>query len=214
VFQLAGGEAYMAGSPYEKMLRDIRIFPIFEGTNDVLRLFVALSGLKPIADDLRELDSMKLAEPIRAIGLLTDYVVGRLQREVRPDKVTRAHWSVSHLAEPLTDQVQRLRSTTESLLRIHQTRITDRQWHLKRLAHAAMDIYAQVATISRVTERLEEQGPDLAGRERYLAETFCTRAAARVDRQLRTVDHNDDERTANIAALTLDHGGYPTPLFG
>lgn len=213
VFQLAGGEAYMAGSPYEKMLRDVRVFPIFEGANDVLRVFVALSGIKPVADELRELDSMKLAEPIRSIGLLTEYVVGRLQREVRPERVTRAHDSVAHLASPLSEQVTQLRTTAESLLRTHRTDITQRQWHLKRLAHAAMDIYAQVATISRVTDRLTEQGPDLAGRERYLAETFCTRAAARVDRQLRTVYDNDDERSANIATVALEHGGYPTPLF-
>lgn len=213
VFQLGGGEAYMAGSAYEKALRDIRIFPIFEGANDVLRLFVALSGLKPLADELREVRAVNLAEPIRSIGLLTEYVVGRLQREVRPDKVTQAHDAVAHLAEPLSDQVTRLRAATESLLRTHKSGITERQWHLKRLAHAAMDIYAQVATISRVSDRLAEQGPDLAGRERYLAETFCTRAAVRVDRQLRTVDDNDDERTGNIAALALEHRGYPTSLF-
>jgi acyl-CoA dehydrogenase family protein 9 len=213
VFQLAGGQAYIAGSPYEKMLRDVRVLPIFEGSNDVLRLFVALSGCKPVADELRELDSVKLADPIRSIGLLTEYVVGRLQREVRPERITQAHASVAHLATPVSEQVTRLRSTTESLLRTYRTGITQRQWHLKRLAHAALDVYAQVATISRVTQRLDEQGPDLAGRERYLAEAFCTRAAARVDRQLRTVANNDDERTTNIATLTLEHRGYPTPLF-
>src|SRR3712207_7026629 len=33
-FQLAGGEAYMHGSPYERILRDIRIFPIFERSEE------------------------------------------------------------------------------------------------------------------------------------------------------------------------------------
>src|SRR5207248_923485 len=32
--QLAGGLGYMRDQPYEQILRDIRIFPIFEGAND------------------------------------------------------------------------------------------------------------------------------------------------------------------------------------
>ena len=51
--QLAGGEGYHARPAHEKILRDFRIFPIFEGANDVLRTFVALSGLKPLGDKLR-----------------------------------------------------------------------------------------------------------------------------------------------------------------
>ena len=30
----------------EKVMRDLRIFRIFEGTNDILRLFVALTGIQ------------------------------------------------------------------------------------------------------------------------------------------------------------------------
>ncbi|KAG8136374.1 hypothetical protein E2320_009326 [Naja naja] len=44
--QVLGGMGYMKESGLEKVMRDLRIFRIFEGTNDILRLFVALSGME------------------------------------------------------------------------------------------------------------------------------------------------------------------------
>lgn len=42
--QVMGGMGYMKATGLERVLRDLRIFRIFEGTNDILRLFVALTG--------------------------------------------------------------------------------------------------------------------------------------------------------------------------
>ena len=42
--QILGGMGYMRGAGIEKIMRDLRIFRIFEGTNDILRLFIALTG--------------------------------------------------------------------------------------------------------------------------------------------------------------------------
>src|SRR4051794_25391181 len=139
--QLKGGAGYMRDEPYEKLLRDTRIFPIFEGANDVMRAFVALSGMKPLGEELKELAAISLTEPIQTIGVLADYVAGRIQREVRPDRVTKAHAEVEALADPLTEQVKRLRSVAESQLREHRDDITLRQFQQKRLADAVGDIY-------------------------------------------------------------------------
>ncbi len=43
--QILGGNGFMTANGLEKVLRDLRIFRIFEGTNDILRLFVALTGI-------------------------------------------------------------------------------------------------------------------------------------------------------------------------
>jgi hypothetical protein len=42
--QILGGMGFMKECGLERVLRDLRIFRIFEGTNDILRLFVALTG--------------------------------------------------------------------------------------------------------------------------------------------------------------------------
>jgi acyl-CoA dehydrogenase family member 9 len=213
VLQLKGGEGYMRDQPYEKILRDIRIFPIFEGANDVLRSFVALSGIKPLGEKLSGLGELDLGDPIRSVGVLIDYVGERIQREVRPDKVSAAHTELDGHAESVSDQVNRLRDVAESLLRRHGREIVHRGFQHKRLADALADIYAQVAVLSRVSSIFEDQGVEPSGQERYIAETFCTRAAARVSNRFDQIDDNDDERMTAIAKLAYRRGEYGYALF-
>ena len=211
--QLAGGEGYMRDQPYEKILRDLRIFPIFEGANDVMRMFIALSGIKPLGDELRELGELGLSDPLHSLGVLVDYVGSRITRELRPQRVTVAHRELAPLAEPVGEQVKRLRSVCESLLRKHGKGIIGKQFQLKRIADAVADIYAQVATLSRVTAIFDEHGVEPSGQERYIAETFCQRAAARVNTQLNQIESNDDERVVAIAKLAYKRGSYGYAFF-
>jgi alkylation response protein AidB-like acyl-CoA dehydrogenase len=213
VLQLKGGEGYMRDQPYEKILRDIRIFPIFEGANDVLRSFVALSGIKPLSEKLSGLGELDLGDPIRSVGVLIDYVGERIQREVRPDKVSAAHTELDRHAESVSNQVNRLRNVAQSLLRRHGREIVHRGFQHKRLADALADIYAQVAVLSRVSSIFEDQGVEPSGQERYIAETFCTRAAARVSNRFDQIDDNDDERMTAIAKLAYRRGEYGYALF-
>jgi acyl-CoA dehydrogenase family protein 9 len=211
--QLAGGEGYMRDQPYEKVLRDTRIYPIFEGANDVMRAFIALGGIKPVGEKLEGLSEIELSDPIGSIGVLIDFASDRIQREVRPDKVTKAHEELSEHADAVSDQVKRLAVVTEKLLREHRKDIVGRQFQQKRLADNIADIYGQIAVLSRVTDIFEDQGVEPSGQERFIADTFCRRAAGRVESRFDQVESNDDERMTAIAKLAYKRGSYGYALF-
>lgn len=59
----------------------------------------------------------------------------------------------------------------------------------------------------------EEQGADASGQERYIAETFCTRAERRVGLELDKIEDNDDERMHSIARLAYRRGTYGYALY-
>jgi acyl-CoA dehydrogenase family protein 9 len=203
----------MKDNPLEKILRDIRIFPIFEGANDVMRAFIALTGIKPVGEKLAGLGDIGLNDPIRSIGVLADYVAGRIRSEVRPDKMTKAHPELEKHADAVSEQVKELRSQTERLLREHRKEVMHRQIQQKRLADAISDIYAQIAVLSRVTAIFEDQGLEPSGQERYIAETFCERASRRVRSNFRQMETNDDDRQIAIAKLAYKRGQYGYELF-
>jgi len=52
-----------------------------------------------------------------------------------------------------------------------------------------------------------------SGQERYIAETFCTRAATRVGLNFDQIESNDDDRMTAIAKLAYKRGEYGYSFF-
>jgi len=80
--QIAAGNGFMKEFPYEQVTRDSRILSIFEGTNEILRLYIALSGLKDVGSSLSELKSAVgdiFNNPIKGFGVLSGYASKRLR---------------------------------------------------------------------------------------------------------------------------------------
>ena len=205
--QVHGGEAYMADHPLSKALRDFRIFPIFEGANDVMRAYVALNGLKALSEELPDVASLKITAPGTAIGVIGPYIAGRVSRALRPEKLIGAHPALAKQTAVVAEQTVQLRDHAEAALRKHGKRIQEKQLIQKRLAEAASGIYSQVAVISRVSASLAADAA-AAAPEKLVAVNYLKRAEREVARQLRGLEVNDDGYTREIGAAVRASNGY------
>jgi acyl-CoA dehydrogenase family protein 9 len=205
--QVAGGNGYMAEYPFERFLRDSRINLIFEGTNEILRLFIALSGLERPGQFLKEV-GRALQSPIKSLGLLQEYAARRLQRAVKPQTLTRVAPALRKDADRVSRLTTQFADACESVLRQHGRDILKREYLQKRLADAAIDIYAMAASLSRATSRIDAVGAAAAADHIRLAHTFCNAAWRRARRNLRLLEHNQDRRYGEVVSWIRGQGGY------
>ena len=220
--QVAGGRGFVKGGrkqwppfPYERWLRDARINRIFEGANDVLRLFVALNGIQGPAEKLKALGSA-LRAPLRHLGLVTGYAAQRVRSVVgATDKVdVEVHESLKEHVSYFEKHVADLARAAESSVMRHRKAIVERQFVLERLADMAIDLYATACTIARTQRLIEEQGPEQSARELALCDLFCVEAGRRFRTNRLALDAREDEvddRRRAIAAAAREAGGYWVP---
>jgi len=207
--QIAAGIGYMQEYPYERLLRDSRINLIFEGTNEILRCFIALSGVAGPGARLAEV-AKAIREPIKGFGLLSDFAIQRVRTTLGRERLTRAHDALKREAVVFETFVGELAKNTDKMLRKHGREIAQMQLAQRRLAELVMDLYAVAAVLSRTTRAIERRGEEGARREIEMCMAFCGRAEHRMKRQMREFDANDDDVMKGIAKEAYkDVDGYP-----
>jgi acyl-CoA dehydrogenase family member 9 len=206
--QIAAGIGYMQEYPYERTLRDSRINLIFEGTNEILRCFVALSGMQGPGKELAEV-VRAMREPIKGFGLLSDFAVRKARSALRRERMTRAHPVLNREAVIFEEYTAELSKQVDKVLRKHGREIAEMQYTQKRVAEMAVDLYAIAAVLSRTTRAIEKRGEEGARREIDLTTIFVAAAERRLEEQVRSFDKNDDELRKSVASRAYLDGGYP-----
>jgi hypothetical protein len=202
--QIFGGKGYFTDQPYERMMRDARINQIGEGANDVLRSFIAMVGMKSVADQLLGVRTA-LSNPFRGFGALMKF--GRRQLEARlltPEIPVRSE-SLRGEANELAKSIARFGRAVQSMLIRHRESILERQYIHERIAEAGCELYAASCTLSRLDSLLEHGNgsPSEMNRDQIAGRYYLRYANRRVRQSLAALNDNDDELTTKAADAAL-----------
>jgi len=212
--QVLGGMGYMKDCGVERVMRDLRIFRIFEGTNDILRLFVSLTGIQYAGSELKQLQKA-LANPAANLGLLVGAGAKRAKRMVgmstgNVSLNNHVHADLSASGAMTAKCIDEFGATVEAVLMKHNKKIIDEQFLLKRLADAAIDIYGMVSVLSRASRSLNEKTIS-ANHEKMIVEVWCSEANDRIKENLKQC--TDPSARKNFSAMStisqevVGHGG-------
>jgi len=216
--QILGGLGYMKDYPYERYLRDARILLIFEGTNEILRLFIGLNGAQHAGNALKEV-AKRLKSPLKSPGFaLSTAVKSKMGRSVTGATLGSSHHEVHLMLEKesniLDKAILDLNTATEALLTQYGAKAVDQQMKVKRLADIAIDCYAMTACIGRANRSLCI-GLRNCDQEVNMTKAFCYQAQQRISRNLRDLKPDEnrqkiniDELSSRIADGVFTHGGY------
>jgi alkylation response protein AidB-like acyl-CoA dehydrogenase len=204
-FQLHGGMAYFTDQPFERMIRDARINTIGEGSNDVLRSFIALVGMRDVGLELQAILAA-LKQPLRNMGRLASFAGARVERFFAPPPVLVRSTELEADAGRIAKLVGQLGSHVQRLLGKYQEEILDRQYQLARVADAATQLYACGCVLSRLDRLMMDHhvSQEQQLRELALGRHYLLTAKRRIENSLAAAWSNDDEAVTRLANLMLN----------
>lgn len=205
--QIHGGMGYMKECGLEQMVRDSRINLIFEGTNEILRLFIALSGLQGPGQELSEVVKA-IKDPIKQIGVLSDFAAKNIKLNVLGASMSKTHQLLKKEAGIFEDYVAELALQSQKLLQRHGKHIADKQFACKRVADITIDLFGMACVLSRVSTLLEEKGQEQCEMELAITYSYFTRANRRIRGNFKAIDRNDDEALKLIVKKHYELGKY------
>ena len=216
--QIRGGRGYEtadslrsrgeAGIPVERMMRDYRINLIFEGSSEIMRLFIAREALDrhlAIAGDLVNPKSSR-GQKLRALPK-----IGAFYGSWYPTRwLGWGRWPRFSEFGALAPHLRYLERTTRRLSRsifhmmaLHGPKLEKRQALLFRAVDAGADLFAMSAAVARAQQLAKAGGAEGRGAVE-LADVFCRMMRRRIRQHFHAMRTNDDVRQYKTARRVLD----------
>jgi alkylation response protein AidB-like acyl-CoA dehydrogenase len=213
--QILGGRGYETAQslrargekPFmiERAMRDARINRIFEGSTEIMRLFIAREALDPHLKVAGEVMSPKLPFKRRFVAAMKAALFYGVwyPRTFLPVMVPTAGMTrelASHMRYVARTSRKLARKLFHAMVK-HGPKLEREQMLLARFVNVGTELFAQAATATRAQALLGE-GAD--GREILpLVEHFCASSRLRIEDNFRGLRHNTDRMGYRLAQSVL-----------
>jgi len=217
--QIRGGRGYETADslrargekaiPVERMMRDFRINLIFEGSSEIMRLFIAREALDRHLAVAGDLFNPKLPAATRWGKTLPRFIA--FYAKWYPTRWAGwGHAPRFSAFGPLAGHVRYLERTTRRLARAlfhmmarYGPKLEKRQALIFRAVDVGADLFAMSAAVSRA-QQIRRAGEPEADRAVELADVFCRMTRRRIAGLFRGLRSNDDVAQYRTARRVLD----------
>jgi hypothetical protein len=198
--------------PVERIMRDSRINLIFEGSSEVMHLFMAREAVdKHLEIAGAMIDPKKSAgEKLAAVPKILAYYAGwypPLWLHGLARRTSFGDWGAlaPHLRF-IERNCRKLARASFHGMAVYQAKMERKQGFLFRCVDIVMELFVMTATVSHARHLRDTGNADATG-ALQLADLFCRRSRRKVERAFRDLWRNDDVRLNRVAAAVLggDH---------
>jgi hypothetical protein len=219
--QVRGGRGYETAAslrargeepvPLERFLRDCRINTIFEGSSEIMRLFIAREALEPhLKESAAALNSqLPLAQRLRAALRAAVFYAGWYPRQWLPFlghstlRTVRSALLRRHLCYAGRTSRRLARALFHAMLR-HGPKLERQQILLGRFVEIGTELFAITATCMRAERLLQDNPQSLKNAQLVpLVDYFCSASRLRIEERFRGVRRNVDLKGYRLAQKLL-----------
>jgi alkylation response protein AidB-like acyl-CoA dehydrogenase len=216
--QIRGGRGYETAQslaargeepvPVERFLRDCRINMIFEGSSEIMRLFIAREALDPhLKIGAPTLNSQlpvseRIKSAIRAAGFYAKWYPKQWLPPFGVDGRDEYHPALARHMRYAENASRRLARRLFHAMASHGPKLERQQVLLGRFVDIGTEIFAMVTSCARAQSMLysdQKTKMDLLA----LADYFCSGARLRIDHLFHSLKHNVDLRGKKLAQRVL-----------
>ena len=192
----------------ERMMRDYRINRIFEGSSEIMHLFMAREAVDKHLEvagaliDPTQPSGAKLKALASSAGFYLWWYPTRWLGWGRWPRYARFGTLATHLRFVERNSRKLARQIFHGMVR-YQGRLQNKQAFLFRLIDVANELFAMAATVARA-HALAQDDRTYAGEATRLTDAFCRKSRRTVKRLFRDLWRNDDELMYRTALAVLD----------
>lgn len=150
--QLAGGSGYLSTQPYEKRMRDFRVFTIFEGTTEIHSIYPPLFVLRGLGKQIKMLSTGKKSES----SLLLKGMLGKADWKIR-----FKHRVMNRAIRLIKANARSIRWMLHAGFLIYGNKIEEKQFFLRRITNLSLYLYAILSMLARLDAE-EKMGKDVS----------------------------------------------------
>lgn len=215
--QIRGGQGYEQASslkargmkdwPVERVMRDVRINLIIEGTSEIMSLFIAREAIDPHLSRAKPLLSGRtsLAEKLKTVSSLLGFYSTWYPKMWMPSVPTGR---INELPPVLKDHMLYVQKTSKRLARniLHtmaryQQKLEAKQSILNRVVDIGTDLLVMSAACSYADHLMRKD--QAKANAVHLADAFCRDARSRIEQKFRDNTRNHDGTNLKIAKKLL-----------